>query len=217
MRDESTPDGLRNTLQLAMTKGQFHWSVYNATDGAILIGRAEVINPSSGSSSSFSCPMICADSYVRGGAWDYYTQEDTLDLEDGEVGMVEGWEIRVDPYGYESGPSGRGVGSFTSFEIVPSGIAMVSMNGNYYSGIVTGLEGGDGDIYTCWNSTVWYSDDQGFCNPTTVIGGGEMNIRVTKVRIENQAGNNLAGNNSECDCWRTHQALSANNSGSQLH
>ena len=118
---KTTPDGLKDTLPLAMTKGQFHWSVYNATDGAILIGRAEVINPSSGSSSSFSCPMICADSYVRGGAWDYYTQEDTLDLEDGEVGMVEGWEIRVDPYGYESGPSGRGVGSFTSFEIVPSG------------------------------------------------------------------------------------------------
>lgn len=62
IRDEQIPDKDGSVIPGSVTGGQFSWSLIGG-DTLRLIGRAQVISPSSRVSSNFSCPVCCPDSF----------------------------------------------------------------------------------------------------------------------------------------------------------
>jgi hypothetical protein len=67
IRDEQQPDRLGHVLPLTLEQGQFHWSTAATPGESHIIGRAEVVSRSGHVSSSYSCPVCCADSGPTGG------------------------------------------------------------------------------------------------------------------------------------------------------
>lgn len=177
IRDEGIPDRNGNVIPLSVNEGQFRWSVHDGDDLSRLIGRAEVVNASRRTSSSYSCLCDCPDSFYDG---DFSPRAFGVPLGRSFAQVLVTKRTR-DCAGNMHGPYQAwaswavDAASVTSMSMVSTGTAKADGLAEGESSISAGIQG---TVYV-WNGNGCYSYP-GYTNP-----GGNVTVmpRITGLSV----------------------------------
>jgi hypothetical protein len=189
------PDGNGNTLPINLIKGQVLWFQHG---DQTLIGRLIHYSPSRKSTANFSCLAACGCGPVFDHADISPSEyEGSPDSEDGtnHTGTIRVFEYNVFPpeCGY---PPNAPVQVSVTLSSWDSSVADVG----FFGSEATLVGPGDTTIQAEWEPIYsWSIEGEGGtgCYPNRGWTFMLMAVRSTRVRLENEAGNNLAGTNKD--------------------